>query len=116
MLEICFPLTRRSSYIEDLDPFYTFALTETASTHQVPALREAIAAHLKFENSIALKISVSSFLIGVWSYVDHETTTNVSNRKGILYISSRCTCHSSMYFRVLQRTGRSTWIGWTRLS
>ena len=49
-------------YIENLSPSYIFALSETATDHQVPALRDAIWKHVALQPSIGVKIPVSEFV------------------------------------------------------
>jgi len=53
------PLTFRHSYIANLDPNAILALAETASPHQVLALREAIWKHIASQTSIGISILVS---------------------------------------------------------
>jgi hypothetical protein len=47
------------SYITNLDPYYILALIETASSLQVPVLRDAIWKHLTLQISIQVQIPVS---------------------------------------------------------
>jgi hypothetical protein len=47
-------------YIANLDPYYILALAETASDHQVEALRDAIFKHIALQTSIRVRIPVSS--------------------------------------------------------
>ena len=53
---------RRLIYISDLPPSCILALTATASTHQVPVLRNSIYKHLTSKISIAVKIPSIGFL------------------------------------------------------
>jgi hypothetical protein len=59
-LDLIWPtITKFHSYIANLDPHYIFALTETASFHQVSVLRDAIFRHLAMNTSIRVKVPVS---------------------------------------------------------
>ncbi|ORY01190.1 hypothetical protein BCR34DRAFT_592345 [Clohesyomyces aquaticus] len=52
---------RRLIYVKNLGPSYIFALTETASFHQIGALREAFWKHLALKSSLKVKISLIGF-------------------------------------------------------
>jgi hypothetical protein len=52
------------SYIQNLDPSYILALAETASFHQVSALRSGVWKHLALQTSIGVKIRVG-LLVGL---------------------------------------------------
>ncbi|OCK76085.1 hypothetical protein K432DRAFT_307150 [Lepidopterella palustris CBS 459.81] len=54
---------RRLIYIPNLDPNFILALAETASFHQVSALRDAIWKHLAFQTSIRVKIPPKGYPI-----------------------------------------------------
>ncbi|TVY59342.1 hypothetical protein LCER1_G000736 [Lachnellula cervina] len=53
---------RRLIYITDLEPAYIHALAATASSRQVPVLRNAIYRHLRFQSSIEVSVPSSGFL------------------------------------------------------
>jgi hypothetical protein len=50
----------RHSFISGLSPLYILAITETATIHQVPALKSAIHGHFRFRAAIGVHVSVSS--------------------------------------------------------
>ncbi|KAF2181077.1 hypothetical protein K469DRAFT_590492 [Zopfia rhizophila CBS 207.26] len=54
---------RRLIYIANLNPHYIFALTETASFHQVSVLRDAIWKHLALQTSIRVKVPSGKYNI-----------------------------------------------------
>ncbi|KAF2812708.1 uncharacterized protein BDZ99DRAFT_518523 [Mytilinidion resinicola] len=47
---------RRVIYIPNVDPSHVIVLAETATYHQVPALRDALTKHIQYETSIRVKI------------------------------------------------------------
>ncbi|KAF2193385.1 hypothetical protein K469DRAFT_734797, partial [Zopfia rhizophila CBS 207.26] len=86
---------RRLIYISNLDPYYILALINTASSHQVSALRDAIWKHLAWQMSIKVKIppkGYSAFTLefhvpyfalrdsNSWSEVAHSENRRPSRR------------------------------------
>ncbi|OCK74043.1 hypothetical protein K432DRAFT_311503 [Lepidopterella palustris CBS 459.81] len=52
---------RRLVYIADLDPYYIFALAETAKFCQIAVLRDSIWKHIAFQTSITVQIPARGF-------------------------------------------------------